>query len=442
MNIALPHNFRPRPYQLGILDAIDSGILRCICCWHRRSGKDKTFINLMAKKMMERVGAYYYIFPTYTQAKKVIWRGMDKTGMRFISHFPKPLMAKPPNQTDMLIEYKNGSIFQLLGSDNIDSIVGTNPIGVVFSEFSLQDPRAWEYLRPILVENGGWAIFNFTPRGKNHAYDLLEMAKLNPAWFCEVFGVNDTRDWDGKPIITDAMIEEERRSGMSEDMIQQEYYVAFNAVMPGAYYGDQIKWLEENNRMVKGLWDPKLPVETWWDLGMDDAMTITFTQQYLHEIRIIDYLENSGEGLAYYANELNKKGYTYKHHHFPHDGEVKELGTGKTRKEVAMSLGIKPLDCIPAPPSKLDGIQAVRTILPRCWIDAEKCQRLIDCLKNYTKEWDEERKVWKSYPLHNWASHGADSFQTFALGHKQKLLKAPTIRKPTYVNGRPIYNNN
>ncbi len=225
--ITLPYRWRARPYQFPIYDAIvNKGILRAVGVWHRRGGKDLTFVNITATKMAQRKGIYYYFFPTYGQGKKILWDGMTKDGTKFLDYIPEQITTKK-NDTEMKIEIVNGSILQVVGTDNFDSIMGTNPVGCVFSEYSLQDPRAWDFIRPILLENGGWAIFNFTPRGLNHAKDLLDMARANPEWFCQVLTVEDTTDFDGNRIVTDEMIESERRSGMSETLIQQEYYCDF-----------------------------------------------------------------------------------------------------------------------------------------------------------------------------------------------------------------------
>src|SRR3990167_2019975 len=169
LEITLPYMFTPRDYQLPVLKALDSGYKRAVAVWHRRSGKDKVFLNYLIKSMYKRVGAYYYFFPTYRQGRKVIWQGMDRSGMRFIDHIPKALRKRTHDQ-DMIIETKNGSLLQVIGTDNIDAVVGSNPVGCVFSEWSLQDPSAWDFIRPILAENGGWAVFNYTPRGKNHGW--------------------------------------------------------------------------------------------------------------------------------------------------------------------------------------------------------------------------------------------------------------------------------
>lgn len=217
--IILPHQFSPRPYQFNILKAWDSGINRLFWVAHRRSGKDKTIFANISKKMMERVGTYYYFLPTYSQAKKVIWTGADKDGFKFLDHFPKEIV-KTINQSDMVIELINGSILQMVGADNIDRIVGTNPIGVVFSEYSLMKKEVWDFISPILRENGGWAVFIMTPRGTNHAWDLMTSIKDDPKWFVETLTVADTK----------ALPEEDladARREMPQDVFNQEYYCKF-----------------------------------------------------------------------------------------------------------------------------------------------------------------------------------------------------------------------
>ena len=178
--------------------------------WHRRSGKDLTDLNIIIAEMMEHVGNYYYFFPTFAQGKKVIWEGKTKDEVPFLDYFPKELVDGKPNDSELKIKFKNGSMFQLIGTDNFDAIMGTNPIGCVFSEFSLQNPKAWDYIRPILTENGGWAIFNFTPRGLNHAWKLLQQAKNSPRWFWQVLTVKDTQ------AISEENLEQERKE-MTDD---------------------------------------------------------------------------------------------------------------------------------------------------------------------------------------------------------------------------------
>jgi hypothetical protein len=219
--IKIPVHFRPRPYQLIALKAIDKGIKRFIFVWHRRSGKDYTaFAAIVVRRALERVGTYFYILPTYNQASKVIWNGIDKDGFRFIDHIPDEII-KDKNATDMRITLKNGSIIQLIGAENIDRIVGTNPVGVIFSEFSLMRPKVWDFIRPILAENGGWAGFIFTPRGMNHAHTLLQQAKNSPTeWYVSVLSVKDTQ------AIPADVLEQEKKE-MPRDLYEQEYMVKF-----------------------------------------------------------------------------------------------------------------------------------------------------------------------------------------------------------------------
>lgn len=416
--IQLPHNFTPRPYQKELLKAFDEGVKRAVACWHRRAGKDKTFINLVAREAMKRVGIYFYFLPSYAQGKKIIWDGIDGHGFRFLDHFPAQIIRKK-NEQEMKLTLVNGSIVQIVGTDNIDSIVGTNPVGVIFSEYSLQNPHAWDYIRPILRENGGWALFNFTPRGKNHAFDLYEMARSNPEWFVSLLSV------DATGVLTPADIQEERDAGMSEELIQQEFYVSFNAIQDGAYYARQIQQAEDQDRITAVPYEPRLKVDTWWDLGVGDATSIWFTQTGPGglQIRVIDYYEMQGEGFPHYAKVLAEKGYVYGQHNGPHDLEVRELGTGKSRIETAKSLG---LNFRTVPNLGVDdGIEAARSILASCWFDKDKCKAGLNALKSYHKAFDEKRKVWLSHPYHDWSSHAADAFRYFAVGHKP-----PTERKP------------
>jgi len=219
--ITIPFKFRPREYQLPLLKALDKGIKRAIIVWNRRSGKDKVCFNYMVKKACERVGTYFYFLPEYTQARKVIWDNIDNDGFKMLDHIP-PELIKKTNDTTLKVELVNGSIIQLLGADTFSkSGVGTNPIGVVMSEYSVNNPEVWNFIRPILAVNGGWIIFNFTPRGQNHAFKLLEIAKDNPEWFTEVLTVNETK------VLSPEDIERERREGMSEAMIDQEYFCKF-----------------------------------------------------------------------------------------------------------------------------------------------------------------------------------------------------------------------
>lgn len=381
--------------------------------WHRRAGKEKTFLNYTIKRMCHRVGAYYYLFPTFAQAKRVLWTGRDREGFAFMSHFPEELIASK-HSSELTVTLKNGSLFQLIGTDNIDAIVGANPVGCVFSEYALQNPKAWDYLRPILLENGGWAVFDYTPRGKNHGWQLYEMAKGNPAWFVSLLTVRDTG------VISAEDIEAERREGMDDDLIEQEYFCSFEGVRQGSYYGKWLKQAEQEGR-IGNVAPEGVEVETWWDIGVGDATAIWFTQSIGREVLVIDYLEASGEGLQFYAKELQGKPYVYKAHHGPFDLESRDWATSQdgrplTRKESAKALGI---DFRIVPRLSIEsGIDAARSFMGRCRFDRKRCQRGLDALASYHKEYDEDLKVFRSYPCHDWSSNGADAFRYLAVGHK------------------------
>ena len=427
----LPYNFSPRrQYQLPLCDYMDSDEegKRAVCVWHRRAGKDKTLINITAKEMLKRIGTYYYLFPTYQQGKKILWNGMDRDGFKFTDHIPHELRVKTDN-SEMMIELFNGSIFQVIGTDKIDSIVGTNPVGCVFSEYALQNPAAWNFIRPILRENGGWAMFNFTPRGKNHGYRLFEMAKTNPKWFCDLRTVRDTKKDDGSAVLTEKDIEEERKEGMDEELIQQEYYCSFQASVVGSYYGKLLAQAETEGRIREGIKrDASLPVHTAWDIGTSDYTCIIFFQLQGSNIRIFDYIEDHGHGVEHYISELVARGYNYGNHYVPHDFKRTDFSSGKTSYEVAVKtareLG-KEFRFIQAPRIKdakrgqvLDGIDQVRRIFPRLWINRDDdgpCTMFLDAIASYHKEWDEDRKHYKDMPEHDWASHAADALRYLAV---------------------------
>jgi hypothetical protein len=392
--------------------------LRAVVAWHRRAGKDLTCVNIVAIKALQRVGTYWYVLPYGNQARRIVWNGMTGEGKKFIDYFPRELVEKKSEQ-EMRIHLKNGSIIQLMGSDDPDKMVGANPVGVVFSEYSISDPSAWQLINPILAENGGWALFNGTPRGENHFYKMLLKAQADKAWYSSHLSVKDT-----KAIAPDEL-RKARNELNNEARFQSEYMCSFKTPVEGAYYGSQINKAYREKRVVDSIAvDPLLPVHTAWDLGMDDATTIWFFQQFRNELRIVNYYENSGEGLPHYARELHRwsaqKDVTYGKHYAPHDIKVRELGTGKSRLETARGLGLKftPVKKL----SIIDGIEAVRNILPKCWFSKTACYAGIEALKGYHKEFDSSRAVFRKTPVHDSNSHGADAFRTLAVGLKQPKL--------------------
>lgn len=413
---------------------------RMVWIWHRRAGKDKTALNFTIKEMFARVGIYYHLFPTLNQGRKIMWDGIDANGFRTRDHFPKEII-KSTNDQEMQVELTNGSVWQIIGTDKtLANIVGPNPVGCVFSEYALQNPTAWELIRPILRENGGWAIFDFTPRGKNHGWDLYQMARNNPAWDCQApltieMTLRDSPKENGKPVLTLEDIAEERREGMPEELIQQEYYCSFEGHNVGTYYGPQLEQATSDNRITRIPWETTLDVHTAWDLGVGDATAIWFIQVHGREVRLIDYYENSGEGLEHYIKIIREKPYVYRTHWAPHDIEVKEFGTGKTRFEMALSLGIR-FKVLP----KLgldDGIASTRQLFPRCYFDREKCKAGLAALAQYHKEYDDKRKQFRDIPDHDWSTHGADAFRYLSMGLKH-LTMATTSKLQVKTEYNPF----
>ncbi|MDE2102008.1 MAG: hypothetical protein KGL39_32480, partial [Patescibacteria group bacterium] len=268
------------------------------------------------------------------------------------------------------------------------------------------------YFRPILAENGGWAIFNFTPRGKNHAYALWNLAKANPKeWWTQRLTVRDTN------AISAAVLERERREMFelykSDALYLQEYECAFDVPVSGAYYSEHMAEAQREGRICKVTHDPSLAVDTIWDLGVNDRTAIWFAQYVGTEVRLIDYLEGANRGMVDYIKDLKKKPYVYGTHIAPHDIKVREFSTGKSRLETAEKLGIE-FDVAPKL-SRADGIDAVRNVLSRCWFDEEKCANGISALQSYHKKWDDRRKTYLNEPEHDWSSNGADSFRMLAV---------------------------
>lgn len=408
--IQLPHKYEPRDYQRPLWEAFDSGFLRLIQVWHRRSGKDKTDLNLVAREMWQNVGNYYYIFPTYSQGKKALWEGRGKDGIAYLDHFPKEVV-EAFNHSEMKVKYKNGSLFQVVGSEDVDRLVGTNPRGIVFSEYSLQNPKVWDYMRPILAENGGWAIFNYTPRGKNHGYKLYTMAKENTKWFTSLLTVEDTN------VLTKEDIDEERKAGMEEDMIQQEFYCSFISAIQGSYYWQQVDSAERDGRIRDVPYDPKMLVHTVWDLGKNDFNCIGFYQSDGVSVRKIDYLSGGRKGLGEWIKEVKEKPYVFGKHFAPHDIEVSDytLEGEQTRRDFAKALGFE-FEVVPNL-SVQEGIDAGRRFFSKLYIDKTKCIDFLEAIPQYTKVYDEEHKTFKNNPLHDWTSNYADEHRYAALIH-------------------------
>lgn len=389
---------------------------------HRRAGKTVACINELIKAATNHAlpeGRFAYIAPLFNQAKDVAWT--------YLKRFSEGVRVSEPNETELRVDvmsrHRSGSRIRLYGADNPDRLRGLYLDGVVLDEYADMDPVIWgEVIRPLLTDRQGWATFIGTPKGRNQFHDIWERSRTDPDWLPLMLRASETG------LVSKGELDAARKD-MTAEQYDQEFECSFEAAILGAYYGKEMAEAERAGRIGRVSYDPLLPVQTWWDLGYDDSTSIWFVQYAGSEIRVIDYYEASGESLPHYAKILDAKPYKYLDHVLPHDVEVHELGTGRSRRETLASLGLRSVKVIAAQ-DIMDGINAVRLLLPRCWFDAERCKRGIEALRQYRADWDEKTKALKTRPLHNWASHGADAFRTGANGAKapgvERERKRPT----------------
>lgn len=434
------NGFIPRPYQRDIMrNFFLEDKKRLLIVAHRRAGKDLLSFNILLIAALQRPGLYYHLLPKIGQSANVIWRGRGKDGKAFTDYIPKALIRSINNST-MSITLINGSIIRVTGADNFEALIGSNPLGIVFSEIQSTDPRAWDYLRPVLTENGGWAIFIGTPRGHNHLYEMYEANKDNDSWYVKLLSASDTTYNDGTPVITQEVIEEELRAGMPEDIVEQEFYCSFQAAIQGAYFYKEMAELKRSGRLGEFDLNPDLLVFTAWDLGVSDSTAIGFFQAYPDgKIVCFEHIEESGHGLEYYVQELVrvKKLYQFKKygtHYVPHDIRVRELGTGRTRFEMLQRAGMQ-LRIVPRT-SIQERIQCARSLLPQTKIHT-RCKHLVRCLDEFHAKRDEKRGI-DTGPEHNWASHSADMFSYFAVGHLDEFSPDRLAKQISYGKLRPL----
>lgn len=422
--LQLPYQWRPRDHQLRLWQYSEAGGKRAVAVWHRRAGKDSTCINITAVKSQQRVGTYWHMLPEATQGRKVVWDAIDKQGRRVIDQaFPEDMRAGI-NSTEMKINLSNGSVWQVVGSDNYNSLVGSNPLGVVFSEFSIANPAAWDYMRPILRENGGWAIFIFTTRGKNHGYKLFKMAekmaKADGSWFAELLTVDDTL------LVTPEEIQRERDEGMDDDMVAQEYFCSWTGSTKGSIYGEQLRQARDEARIGKVPYVRSMAVNTFWDIGHSDSTAIVCHQRVGATDRFIDAYANSGEDMAHYAEWMQKTGYLFGKHYLPHDAKnitiaSKNNPKGDNAYEQLIYAGVNPRDIVVVPrtPDVWAAIRSVRGEFGSYMFDEEKCEGLLNALGLYRKKWSDERQCFEDSPYHDWASNYADAFRQKAQGYQE-----------------------
>ena len=401
--------FVPRPYQYNVCDAFESGLYKkFLVIWPRRAGKDICALNLMLRAACRKVGTYFYIFPTFQMGRRILWDAIDISGNRILSHYIPEEMIESRNEQQMSIRLVNGSQIQILGSDNFDkTLVGTNAIGMVFSEYALSDSRAYAFSIPILKASNGWVLMVSTPRGKNALWELYNVARKSKDWFCEKLSIDDT-----KHILIGEIEKEIEEGSISRDLALQEFWTSFELGVDGSFYGKALDNLRHKGQITSVMWDPYMPVHTAWDLGYNDSTCIIFCQVSKDgQIRIIDSYENNKKGLDHYAKIIKEKEYTYGKHIAPFDIAVHDLGTGISRWKMMHDIGVSFVRYTDKAIGVMDGIEAVRRHMPKMWIDERSCSSLLKSLENYRQEYDHKRKVYNLNPLHDQFSHFCDAMR-------------------------------
>lgn len=423
--LKIPYKFEPREYQVKLFQVMDgikgvkgSKKLRAFIVWHRRAGKDLACINYMIKCMVSEPGIYYYVLPTYAQGRKVLWEGMYD-GFRIISHIPEELIKRKNNQ-EMVVELHNNSIFRVIGSENIDSIRGTNPLGIVLSEYAWHSTEVWSVLSPILGMNEGWAIFNTTPRGPNHAYKLFNSAKNWKDWYIDIMTVKDS----GLEAELQQTINHDREL-YGEDFVQSEYYCSWSSGDRGAIYAHNIEQARTDKRIGAFPPDDHRWVDTFWDIGISDSTVIWFRQIIGGKQVWIDYYEESNKDIAYFVKVMKDKGYNYKTHYLPHDGAARKptgMGYVTTTKELLQgclkSAGLSQ-DVVICPRLPVqNGINGVRALFSRFYFNEGLCSDGIEKLALYHRRWDSKREVFVKEPVHDKNSHAADALRTVVVSEQ------------------------
>ncbi len=386
---------------------------------HRRAGKTVALINECIRGALTCSlpnPRFSYIAPYLNQSKAIAWD--------YLKHYAGAIPGTTFNESELRADLPNGGRVRLFGADNPHALRGLYHDGVILDEFGDMDPEVWsQVIRPALSDRRGWAAFAGTPRGKNAFYEVRNRGlKGDPDWQTWVLKASSTG-------ILSAADLQDARDSMDANTYAREYECDFDASIEGAYYAAEMARAEADKRITRVPYEPTVRVDTWWDLGIDDATAIWFVQDVGKERRLIDYMEVSGEGLASIAKRLDARDYRYGRHILPHDAEARELGTGVSRVETLQALGLRNIEVVPQQ-SVADGINAVRLMLARCWFDADKCARGIEALKQYRREWDGKRQVWRERPLHDWTSHCADAMRYGAMS------------RPVVTASKPIALNN
>ena len=403
MDIVIP--YAPRPLQQKLHNDMQQQRWGVVVC-HRRFGKTVFAINHILRDAIlnqQPSPRYAYMAPTYRQAKNVAWD--------YLKQFAGKIPGVKFHETELRCDLPTGARISLLGAENPDSLRGIYLDGVVMDEVAQMPENVFpEVLRPALSDRKGWGIFVGTPMGHNAFYEIYEQAAASDDWLDVVYKASETGLLDDEEL-------DAARAMMSADQYAQEFECSWNANVPGAIYGKELEDAQGDGRIGNVPYDPTQKVDTFWDLGVGDSTAIWFTQSVGRAIHVIDFYENRNEGLPHYCQVLQSKRYLYGNHNAPHDIEVRELGTGKSRREIAWDLGLN-FKVVPKLPIE-DGIHAAQMLIPRLWFDREKCKDGLEALRQYHRAYNERTRSFRSNPVHDWSSHASDAFRYLAVGIRE-----------------------
>ena len=401
MQIRIPYT--PRKFQNYLHQRIRDYRWSVLVC-HRRFGKTVCMINhLLMAALTSKVSnpRYAYIAPTFKQAKSIAWD--------YIKQFTHKIPGVKINETELRVDLPNKARITLLGSENCDGLRGIYLDGCVIDEYANVNDRLFpEIIRPALSDRKGFCIFIGTPQGmNNNFYELFQHAKGADDWFYFKAKASETKVVDQDELT-------KAKEVMGENKFKQEFECDWIANIEGSIYGKTLAKMENQRQITRVPYDPSLPVNTAWDLGVSDHSAIIFFQQLGRSINIIDYHEERGQGMPHFIELVKNKEYIYKDHFAPHDIEVTDFSNGKTRREVAYQLGIR-FKVVPKLPLE-DGIHATTMTLPRCWIDVDHCKKLIDALRHYHRKYLDKNRMFRSKPVHDWSSHACDALRYMSIG--------------------------
>ena len=412
--------FPARPYQRELINWFRGGGKRAVAVWHRRAGKDRTATFIESELAVKRVGLYWHALPEYAQARRVIWDALTRDGKRLIDISFPPEMVRKRHEHEMKIELINGSIWQPVGADNFNSLVGSNPVHVTYSEYALMAPAAREYLRPIIAENDGSELFISTPRGYNHFHDLYEHAKGNPLWHTSRLSVYDTN------VIPAEVLDEERKT-MPEELFRQEFECDFSAANVGAILGRWVEQAEKDGRVNDSVeYDPNgsgLVISS--DIGRRDTATWWFWQPKADGFALVDYDEDSGLDAEEWTDRLRERldGRKCERIWLPHDAKAKTFSAKHSAIEIFLNaFGSEVMRIVPLT-SKGDRINAARKVMPHCRFSKTACAKGLGGLRAWCFEWNQDTRQFSREPKHDWASHPGDGFSYGAQVMREHIVE-------------------